>query len=526
MSDHSNEILGELADGSYRKKLIKALINELEVIGEVVEYNAHDYVLKTGEKNEELFFLIQGHVHILVGGEQVASLDKQGDLVGEMSLVSTGICTADVMAVTTTKMLKIAIDHLQKEVPQSELLLYKILCLTLVDKLDRTNVKAKNFEILNRSLQDEIQKRTQELQDKNDVLTLGYQKLDSMYQQNKVLLQELSRIDGQYLTQDILKIKGDQESLTKQKVLVIEPNSKQRNLLKIALGGTGVEVEFASTEEAVTSILQNMTFQIVLLSSAMVELVDYLHKHNPDMKIVLLAESSFDSLLVKMAKNKIISNLIFRKEDDKAFNIKSIISTISKMTTGNIFGIDKYLNWGVEIKEFDLNDSSMRNTLNEEVIGQLEKIGIRSTVREKCRIVIEELLMNAIYDAPVDTEGKSLYNHLSRQEKIVLSEGQTIKLKYATDGVYLAVSVIDPFGSFSKDVLLNYLEKNYVNLSGSDTQDVGKGGAGKGLYMITQNSHIVIFNIQPGVQTEVISLFEIDTKAETSGTSLHYFQKD
>ena len=46
-----------------------------------------------------------------------------------------------------------------------------------------------------------------------------------------------------------------------------------------------------------------------------------------------------------------------------------------------------------------------------------------------------------------------------------------------------------------------------------------KGGAGRGLKMMIDNSDLTIFNIHKGKQTEVISLFNLEPGARTSSSS-------
>ncbi len=53
---------------------------------------------------------------------------------------------------------------------------------------------------------------------------------------------------------------------------------------------------------------------------------------------------------------------------------------------------------------------------------------------------------------------------MSRTEDIVLKPEEQGLVRWATDGVILAVSVQDPFGSLKGSTILKYLEKNYAGL--------------------------------------------------------------
>ena len=132
--------------------------------------------------------------------------------------------------------------------------------------------------------------------------------------------------------------------------------------------------------------------------------------------------------------------------------------------------------------------------------------------------------MNAIYDAPVDSNGSPLHNHKTRRDRIILEDGQKGKLKFATDGLYLAVSVEDPFGEFKKETIFTYLEENYCSQGDEIVIRPNKGGAGKGLFIISESSDLVIYNVARGRKTEVIALFDLDPLKEKKTTSLHYFE--
>ena len=95
--------------------------------------------------------------------------------------------------------------------------------------------------------------------------------------------------------------------------------------------------------------------------------------------------------------------------------------------------------------------------------------------------------------------------------------------RYACDGVLLAVSVEDPFGTFHRETILKYLESNYEGRAG--TLQERKGGGGRGLFQIIKTTDLVVFNVKPNIRTEVIAIFNIVPEKSKSGTttSFHYF---
>jgi hypothetical protein len=134
-------------------------------------------------------------------------------------------------------------------------------------------------------------------------------------------------------------------------------------------------------------------------------------------------------------------------------------------------------------------------------------LGVRESVLDNACVVTEELLMNAIYDAPTDPSGNQIYNMLPRTTVVELKPDEYARLRFGCDGAYLAVSVEDPFGALSPNVLIKYLESCYSGKAGS--LQVNKGGAGRGLHQIVEGSELVVFNVRPKRRTEVIALFNM-----------------
>lgn len=132
--------------------------------------------------------------------------------------------------------------------------------------------------------------------------------------------------------------------------------------------------------------------------------------------------------------------------------------------------------------------------------------------------------MNAIYDAPVGPDGKSCYNHLPRTQELTLKPEEQGLVRYGTDGMLVAISVQDPFGSLKGSILLKYLEANYSGEAAGLNAAEGKGGAGRGLHQIVENSDLVVFNVDSGKKTEAIALFNVEAKESSNqNPSFHLF---
>ena len=136
----------------------------------------------------------------------------------------------------------------------------------------------------------------------------------------------------------------------------------------------------------------------------------------------------------------------------------------------------------------------------------------------------DEFLMNAIYDAPRDEEGKPIYASTPRNERVLLKPDQAAKFRYASDGELLAISVEDAFGAINRDKVVSYLSKCFAK--GDDQIDAKEGGAGLGLYIIWKSVNHFILNIDPGVRTEFVGIIDLSLSIrefKTKNRSFHLF---
>jgi CRP-like cAMP-binding protein len=466
--------------------------------------------------------------------------------------------------------------------------LYSLLASVLSNKIVTTNGKARQFEITNRALTDavnslqdsnrnldqkvrartqalevkslEVQKSYDALEAQNSEIVASHRKLEELYSTKDMTFKKLNELQSFLvpLLENLLEIgkHGDtsmqtrleraqsqlkssiqmlqplnelystEQAIRSRRVLLAEPDRKQQLISKLALGGTGVRLDIASGRDDLHTLLESGTrYDLAFVSSELSDQIPLLRAKLPLAKLVLMASSDAPAD-IPLLKNHVplISNIISRHPADRTFTVKNVATTVSKLISSDIFGLEKYLIWGVEVQSRDVISSEDRPRLLEDMQNYFLNLGLRSNISDRAAMVAEELLMNAIYDAPVADDGKSLYNHLHRSQKVDLQKSAQGKFRFACDGMLAAVSVSDPFGGFRMETLLAYLERNYAP-GAFEVQESGKGGAGRGLHSIIENSDLVVFNVQKSHRTEVIAFFNLDTKAKIEGSnpSFHFF---
>jgi hypothetical protein len=144
-----------------------------------------------------------------------------------------------------------------------------------------------------------------------------------------------------------------------------------------------------------------------------------------------------------------------------------------------------------------LRDSSHRMKRIDSVLRLAEKAGAKGSILQKIDDVAEELLTNALYNAPAKRYGK-----LERTERRVLREEDACVLTYGPSENMFVLRATDPFGSLSRERLVQVLTR--CAAGDSVSLDVSSGGAGLGLWRIICAADLVIFRVFANVSTEVL----------------------
>ena len=190
---------------------------------------------------------------------------------------------------------------------------------------------------------------------------------------------------------------------------------------------------------------------------------------------------------------------------DDEEGLATIAVIVQKFVSGDLFGIEKYLPAGTMVQLTRLRDYKGRTAAIDEVLAYAEKVGVRSKIRSAIAQVCEELLMNALYDAPADADGKAIFAEVELKARLEKLSPRPVSIRYAATEAGFAVSVRDRFGRLDKATVLRYIDKC---LHSSDQIDRKVYGAGLGIYFIASAATQFVLNVAPGMATEVVCTFD------------------
>ncbi len=217
-----------------------------------------------------------------------------------------------------------------------------------------------------------------------------------------------------------------------------------------------------------------------------------------------------------------LEDLVHFLEDDRVNHVvvgdaldDGVRVTASKLLSGDLFGIEKYLPEATPVQYLRLHDFEGRGRAIDTVLEYAEAERFRRPTRMAIAQVCEELLMNALYDAPVDEHGRQLFADVDPHARTRIDSPRPVSIRYAATDTQFAIAVRDRFGRLAKSTILSYIDKCLRAGSASEQIDSKISGAGLGLYMVANATAAYVVNVAHDVATEVVCTFD-----RTPGTPL------
>lgn len=169
------------------------------------------------------------------------------------------------------------------------------------------------------------------------------------------------------------------------------------------------------------------------------------------------------------------------------------------------FGLKNLLKEGTKIQSVKLQVTSQKQDAVEAVKNYLLAAKFQPRMATVVANAVDELLMNAMFDAPVDELGKTLYGSTSRATAMRLEGKNAVEMQVGYDGKYIGVTAIDHFGSLDKAKLLSHISKIYTEDEYKIRTSVA--GAGIGLATVFRSGGSFFFTSESRTRTEVTVFF-------------------
>ena len=303
------------------------------------------------------------------------------------------------------------------------------------------------------------------------------------------------------------------------RILILERNKLILRKVTRVLMCTGVEV-IPTEDPAELNRYLDGTPAILCADSVDIATVMGVLQTHPTILAVVWTATKSDKLLPFADREPRLSHFLGRAKDQPPREWE-LLYIIRRLLSGEAPGLASLLAWGYTGFKESLLTSQQRDACVEGVVRFCEKLNVPGRVREMFGELAHELLMNAMYDAPVDAEGRHKYA-ADRKAQIQLEPHEAATIRCASDGMRMVISVTDPFGGLPRSAIFAGIARG---LKGGE-MDTSHGGAGLGMLYIYRSSAISIFDVVPGRRTQVTGVYELDTNQREFRNlprSLHYF---
>lgn len=284
----------------------------------------------------------------------------------------------------------------------------------------------------------------------------------------------------------------------KFKILIADDEEVIRTMLVDFLENYYEVICTENAEEALR-ILQKQSYDLVISDINMpgmkgYELLPKIREKYPHVKTALITAYNIDDY-IRLAKEHSICNIITKTTP---FNFIELQTVVEGLLTGDIFGLQRHLLPKYTLLEpYVIRSSADGKQIREEIVKIFQDLF--GTVGE-LKLVLDELITNAIYHAPTKPDGSEKYKEFT---DINLEEKEYIHVSLGYDSEKYGVCITDNQGSLRKETILYKIDR-HVHAEGI------LDDSGRGIHMSRIFADRLIANIDPGKKTEMVLLNYID----------------
>ncbi|HEU0029463.1 MAG TPA: hypothetical protein VFQ53_02435 [Kofleriaceae bacterium] len=302
------------------------------------------------------------------------------------------------------------------------------------------------------------------------------------------------------------------------KLVVAHPERKAQRALARLVGATLCPVEVVADTDALAKIVSPDA--IVVVDASLARTRPALAKQAARAWIAVPGEG------MTPAEGEVISALLAAGWSHVIAHpmpilAEELLATVQKLMRNDVFGLEKYMAWGAEVRSYTLEDALDRDAAVQALAKDVVAVGLPDRVGSMVSVIADELIANALYAAPVDDTGKRFRAEEPREQGRTLTDREIVTVRWATDARYLAIEVRDRWGSIDPVAI-------GTRLAAGGKQNPAQTEGGMGLPLAYACCNQFVLDVAPGKHTEVITLLDVRYKPTELGraASFHSFTGD
>ncbi len=305
------------------------------------------------------------------------------------------------------------------------------------------------------------------------------------------------------------------------RAIVLERNKLVGRRIARIFSAAGLPTGCVEDPQELPAALPGATFLAADAFDA--EVVRTVLRERPDLRAALFTAEPLERLLRHVVDEPRISHVFGRASFEttpREWELAMVARRLAGRAESTPF--TAFLSWGHTGWKDTIASSVARDAAVAHVQRTIEKLGLPRRVAEMFGELAHELLMNALYDAPVDASGRPRFAH-DRKAAVALPDEEAATLRLGCDGTRLAIQVSDPFGRLERRHVFGGLARG---LRGQ--MDPSRGGAGLGMTVCLASTVALVFDVNPGHKTEVTGVFDLDLNLREfrgQAKSVHYLEQ-
>ncbi|MEQ1506710.1 MAG: hypothetical protein ABMB14_31070 [Myxococcota bacterium] len=155
----------------------------------------------------------------------------------------------------------------------------------------------------------------------------------------------------------------------------------------------------------------------------------------------------------------------------------------------------QFMTWGVTNVAWTPKSTADLRRIVKQIEDISRNLGADRRESQVVASAAHELLMNAVYDAPVNDAGQPLFA-FDRQAEVALTERQRPTFRLAVGPSYIGLDATDPFGRLPRTRFFEGVLRGVSRTDGASV-DTSHGGAGLGLFTLFQNGSVLRAEVHP-----------------------------
>jgi hypothetical protein len=184
-----------------------------------------------------------------------------------------------------------------------------------------------------------------------------------------------------------------------------------------------------------------------------------------------------------------------------------------------------YLLAGTAIEERLVGGSDDKELVLAALLSDAGRFGLGDEKLRRLETAADELMLNAVYDAPRDENGTPLYRDGDRRTPVILGAQAQVRVRWGCDGATFAVSVADRFGALDRATVAAHVQRV---LDARSPRQQMTGGAGLGLVLTYSAANVLALHVLAGRFTEATAALHVagsNRAAVARGSALHIFDQ-